>query len=86
MDILRIRVSKWGNSLGIRVPKSVVEDLGLSEGSAVEIEPRDGEYIIRPAHRAAIERQNLEEILTRMESSAKPRELAWGSDVGAERW
>jgi antitoxin MazE len=32
-----MQVSKWGNSLAIRLPASVVEALGLKEGDEVEI-------------------------------------------------
>jgi antitoxin MazE len=32
-----MRVSKWGNSLAIRLPASVVEALGLKEGDNIEI-------------------------------------------------
>jgi len=30
-------VGKWGNSLGVRLPKALVEDLGLEEGSDVRM-------------------------------------------------
>jgi antitoxin MazE len=32
-----MRVSKWGNSLAIRLPAAVVEALGLKEGDDIEI-------------------------------------------------
>ena len=32
-----MRVSKWGNSLAIRIPASVVEALELKEGDEVDI-------------------------------------------------
>ena len=32
-----MRVSKWGNSLAIRLPVSVVEALQLSEGDDIEV-------------------------------------------------
>ena len=32
-----MRVSKWGNSLAVRLPQTVVEALDLREGDAVEI-------------------------------------------------
>ncbi len=32
-----MQVSKWGNSLAIRLPSSVVEALGLKEGDEVEV-------------------------------------------------
>jgi antitoxin MazE len=33
-----MQVSKWGNSLAVRIPASVVEKLGLVEGDEIEIE------------------------------------------------
>lgn len=32
-----MQVSKWGNSLAIRLPKSLVEDLGLKPGDKLEV-------------------------------------------------
>ncbi|MFP4195046.1 MAG: AbrB/MazE/SpoVT family DNA-binding domain-containing protein [Desulfobacterales bacterium] len=32
-----MQVSKWGNSLAIRLPASVVEALGLHEGDDIEV-------------------------------------------------
>lgn len=33
-----MRVSKWGNSLAIRIPSTVVEVLDLKEGDQIEVE------------------------------------------------
>ena len=33
-----MQVSKWGNSLAVRLPAAVVEVLGLKEGDDVEID------------------------------------------------
>ena len=32
-----MQVSKWGNSLGVRLPSAVVKALGLKEGDEIEI-------------------------------------------------
>lgn len=32
-----MNVGKWGNSLAVRLPKEVVEALGLKEGDAIKI-------------------------------------------------
>ena len=32
-----MRVSKWGNSLAVRLPKSLVDDLGLKPGDELEV-------------------------------------------------
>ena len=36
-----MQVAKWGNSLAVRLPVSVVEALGLQEGDDIEIEVAD---------------------------------------------
>ena len=33
-----VQVSKWGNSLAVRLPKAVVEALDLKEGDSIDIE------------------------------------------------
>jgi len=33
-----MQVSKWGNSLAVRLPVAVVEVLGLKEGDDIEVE------------------------------------------------
>ena len=40
MEII-MQVAKWGNSLAIRLPRSVVEVLGLKEGDSIEIHVAD---------------------------------------------
>lgn len=34
-----VQVAKWGNSLAVRLPKALVEEMGLQPGDQVEIEP-----------------------------------------------
>ena len=36
-----MQVSKWGNSLAIRLPTPIVEVLGLKEGDDIEIQVAD---------------------------------------------
>lgn len=43
------KIQKWGNSLGVRLPKSVIEKTSLGENSEVEIEHKNGAIIIFPA-------------------------------------
>ncbi len=33
-----MQVSRWGNSLAVRLPAAVVEELGLREGDEIEID------------------------------------------------
>lgn len=42
------KLQKWGNSIGIRIPKSIVEKANIQVDSEVEIEHKDGKIIIFP--------------------------------------
>ena len=54
-----MQVAKWGNSLAVRLPQSVVEALELKEGDHIEITvagPRSFEVEKAPAPRELLER------------------------------
>lgn len=42
-----MQVSKWGNSLAVRLPAAVVEVLGLKEGDDIEIVVADDTFAIQ---------------------------------------
>jgi antitoxin MazE len=66
-----MKVAKWGNSLAIRIPKDVVEALGLRNGDEVELQPGEGSRIL-------IERQlSPTEIIERITKMAKPVPPGW---------
>jgi antitoxin MazE len=45
---MKTHVQRWGNSLGLRIPKSFAEGLRLRDGSPVEISLEEGAVIIKP--------------------------------------
>ena len=45
MEVLRVQ--KWGNSQGIRLPKKILKDLGIDINDKIEISLNDGEIILR---------------------------------------
>ena len=40
-----MQVAKWGNSLAIRLPKALVDRLGLKEGDDVELRAADDDAL-----------------------------------------
>ena len=42
---MQTRISQWGNSLGLRVPKALARDLGWADGSEVQL-VREGEQLL----------------------------------------
>lgn len=41
-----MQVSKWGNSLAVRLPKKLVQDLGIAEGDDVDLKAADAQTIV----------------------------------------
>ncbi|MCP9828187.1 AbrB/MazE/SpoVT family DNA-binding domain-containing protein [Synechococcus sp. L2F] len=46
---METRVQKWGNSLGVRIPRSLAEEIGLAPGTPVSLCAKDGELVVKPA-------------------------------------
>ena len=42
-------MQKWGNSLGVRIPRGLAEEVGLGAGTEVSLTAKDGELVLRPA-------------------------------------
>lgn len=64
------RVTKWGNSKGILLPTTVLDNLNLSEGSEVEFSFEDGKIVLRnKSEQLNIPNYDLEELLEGYEPS-----------------
>jgi len=76
------QVSKWGNSLGVRLPKSVAGEVQLGEGDTVQLSVDNGTIVIRPSRR----RYSLEELVGRITPKNRHPESDWGGPLGDEAW
>ena len=66
------KVTKWGNSKGILLPTTVLENLNLSEGSEVEFLFEDGKIILRnKSEQLVIPNYDLDELLKEYEPSSE---------------
>jgi len=46
---MQTKVQKWGNSLGVRIPRGLAEEVGLGAGTEVSLTAKDGELVLRPS-------------------------------------
>ncbi|RLI98344.1 MAG: hypothetical protein DRO99_00945 [Candidatus Aenigmatarchaeota archaeon] len=46
MKSYNVKVSKWGRSLGIRIPKEIASKHGLGDGMEVRVLPEDNGFRI----------------------------------------
>ncbi|MEW5952190.1 MAG: AbrB/MazE/SpoVT family DNA-binding domain-containing protein [Bacillota bacterium] len=77
---MQYHIQKWGNSLGIRIPKTLAQKAGLVEGTPVEIILGDDAIIIRPRS------YSLETLLSDVTPENLHREADTGKPVGREAW
>ncbi len=81
LSTMKTQIGKWGNSLGLRIPKYVVQALHLNTNDEVECRVENGELIIRPIKE---KEYTLDELLEGVID--KSEEVNWGSPVGKEEW
>ena len=80
---METNIQKWGNSLGVRLPKHMAEKQSLKEGSRVVVaEIKDGISIQVVKKR----RRTLDGMLKGMTKDKQHGEFDWGQPVGKEVW
>jgi antitoxin MazE len=80
---MAITLHRWGNSVGLRVPKPMLEQLGLAEGSEVDVKV-EGHRLVIERHSPA--RLTLQDVLRGFTPDHQPGEVDWGSPAGKEVW
>jgi antitoxin MazE len=80
---MKTTAQKWGNSLAIRVPKRVAEEVGLREKDSVDIEVREGTLVVRPHLRRVY---RLEDLVKRITPRNVHQAFDFGGPVGREAW
>jgi len=84
---MKIKVAKWGNSLAVRLPKRLADDLGLRPGTVVDVNQDGSRLAIETAPRGQLPRYRLEDLLAEMDRLGlenEPELVDWGPDRGAE--
>lgn len=79
---MKTKIQKWGNSLGVRLPKSITEQKALKAGLGVSVVIKDGQIVIEPA----TEDLSLESILAEINEDNLHHETEWSEAHGNEVW
>ncbi len=56
---MRARIQTWGNTLALRIPKTLADETGLDSGSSVKIYVVDGEIHIVPVEETHYQLESL---------------------------
>jgi antitoxin MazE len=80
---MQTRIQKWGNSLGLRIPRSFARQAGVEAGSEVDLSVEGSDLIVRSKHGR---RYRLEDLLNRVTARNVNREIDSGGRTGREAW
>lgn len=80
---MKAKIRKWGNSLGVRIPKALAQEVALETDSEVDLSTRDGVIIISPTRRKAL---SLRQLLSGVTEANLHGEVLFGEPEGKEAW
>lgn len=75
------RVRRWGNSLGLRLPKGAAQEAGVVDGSPVDVRVEGGSIVVRPVQPR---RYRLTELLSEVTPANRHGEADLGRPRGRE--
>jgi antitoxin MazE len=76
------KLQKWGNSLGVRLPKSIAAQKDLREGSSVSISIANNRIVIE----SIVEEVSLKSLLSEVSTNNLHVETDWSDVRGNEVW
>jgi antitoxin MazE len=75
------QVVKWGNSLAVRIPKTIAEAARMKEGDSIVIEVSEEGIKLRPSERIP----TLEELIAQITPENRHKEIYMGPERGKEK-
>ncbi|HLW28443.1 MAG TPA: AbrB/MazE/SpoVT family DNA-binding domain-containing protein [Kiloniellales bacterium] len=79
---MRGAVSRWGNSIAVRIPKAIAEGAHLKVGDEIKLELKGESIVMTPARK----RYALKDLLAQMKPEHRHEETDWGEPQGEEVW
>lgn len=76
-------IQRWGNSLAVRIPKRLADQLRLEPSSAVQLEVVNGQIVMTPIRTP---RPALADLLARIKPDHLHAETDWSTPQGQEEW
>ena len=79
-----VSISKWGNSQGLRIPKSIVEALQINIGDKVKIFIDNGRAVIEPVQKR--KKIDIDTLVADIPKDYKKSEELLTTPMGKEVW
>ena len=82
---MRVALKKWGNSVSVRIPASIMREFGLSVDQEVDLKAEGGRLMIEPIRQEG-PRYSLAELLAGINPDNLHQAVDFGEAVGKEVW
>ena len=79
---MEIRIQKWGNSSGIRIPSTILKSLNIKVNDKLNVEKQNDKIVISKPKKHI----TFKERLKNYDTFEKPEPFDWGEKVGKEIW
>lgn len=80
---METKIQKWGNSLGLRIPRSFAAEARVEAGATVDLSVENGQLLVRPLRGR---KYSLSALLRRVNRRNLHGEVSTGNAVGREIW
>ncbi|MGN0362574.1 MAG: hypothetical protein ACI4ET_07010 [Bilifractor sp.] len=80
---MEITISKWGNSLGFRIPSVIAKELSLKPGDVAKYVVHNNNMTITFPHKQPV---TLNKLFEHYHGDYHPKEVYWGEPEGNEIW
>jgi antitoxin MazE len=75
-------LQKWGNSLALRIPRTVVAEIAVGEGDAVDLQVAKGRLIVAPVSK----KYELSDLVAGISARNRHTVILTGKARGKEVW
>ena len=84
---MAITLTKWGNSVGVRISQSLLQRIGLQVGDQLDAEYQDGAIVLRPTANTQRTRVDVSSMVANITASTLPDVSEFETrPLGGEVW
>lgn len=79
---MKTQISRWGNSLAVRIPRHIADSAKLREGDNLDLAVKGGVVTMKASEQGP----DLKDLVAKITPENQHREIEWGAPQGNEIW
>ena len=82
---MQTKIQRWGNSQGVRFPKTILKEVDINIGDDVNITVYEGKIVVEAVNKVR-GRYDIRDLVAQMPDDYQVEEVNWGLPEGVEVW